>query len=515
MHPTTHGTFSAEQLARLAAAHAEAARWRAETSRAQAREMHAIHVIAQIVEEALGAAGASGRAAEMLHRETAAELGATLRVHDRTAAGLIDEARLIDAFPAAFEAFAAGRILRGHLLKIVDAGSDLDDAASRAAYEAAIVPIAERETPGRTGTFARAAAERLHPRSFAERHDAAASARGIWVRDMADGMSELGMLLPSERAHGIIDRVKRMARSVRDANRAARARAGGDSPTAHGDEHGFAASDPRSTGQIEADLLADMLLTGAPTAHAGTSAIGAIRGRVQVQIPILTLLGRGNAPATLVGVGPMSPETARELAGAARGWDRILTDPIAHSVLAVDRYTPSESLKRTLQVRDEHCRFPGCRQPVSRSDIDHTIDYARGGETRENNLAHLCRGHHMLKHESAWTVRQRPGGVLEWTSPTGRVFPDVPASSVRFVPEEDWGQGIAASGAGVGGANSRAAGSPAAGSPVAGSPVAGSRTARAGGTPPFSRGPCGSSTSTPAARHRVRTAPPAAGATPS
>lgn len=155
---------------------------------------------------------------------------------------------------------------------------------------------------------------------------------------------------------------------------------------------------------------------------------------------MLTLLGRGDAPATLVGVGPMEPAAARELAGAASGWDRILTDPITHSVLAVDRYTPSESLRRTLRARDEHCRFPGCRQPLSRSDIDHTIDYARGGKTRANNLAHLCRGHHMLKHESAWRVRHLPGGILEWISPTGRAFPDVPASSVRFMPEEDWMQ---------------------------------------------------------------------------
>lgn len=233
MEATTHATFSAGQLARSTAAHAEAARWRAETSRAQAREMHAIHVIAQIVEEALGETGASARTAEMLHRETAAELGATLRIHDRTAAGLMDEARLIDAFPAAFAAFTAGRILRGHLLKIVDAGSALDDASSRAAYERAILPIAERETPGRTGALARAAAERLHPRPFAERHDAAASRRSIWVRDMPDGMSELGMLLPSERAHGIIDRVRRMAHSVRNANHAARTRAGGGSPASH------------------------------------------------------------------------------------------------------------------------------------------------------------------------------------------------------------------------------------------------------------------------------------------
>ena len=112
----------------------------------------------------------------------------------------------------------------------------------------------------------------------------------------------------------------------------------------------------------------------------------------------------------------------------------MLTHPISGQVLATDRYRPGKALKRALQVRDQHCRFPGCRMAVRNSDIDHTIDFALGGLTCADNLAHLCRRHHTLKHESAWSVMQKPGGVLEWTSPTGRVYPDLPASRVMFQP---------------------------------------------------------------------------------
>jgi hypothetical protein len=111
-----------------------------------------------------------------------------------------------------------------------------------------------------------------------------------------------------------------------------------------------------------------------------------------------------------------------------------MTSPVTGCVLAVDHYRPTSALTRFLRARDERCRFPGCRQPVWRCDIDHTLDAAHGGPTHHCNLAHLCRRHHVLKHHSAWTVRQLQGGILEWTSPTGRIYTDHPEPTVRFEP---------------------------------------------------------------------------------
>ncbi|MEZ5214121.1 MAG: hypothetical protein R2692_04915 [Microbacterium sp.] len=40
-----------------------------------------------------------------------------------------------------------------------------------------------------------------------------------------------------------------------------------------------------------------------------------------------------------------------------------------------------------------------------------------------------------MKQFTRWTVRQLPGGVLEWTSPTGRIYrEDAPAPPVAFTP---------------------------------------------------------------------------------
>ena len=49
----------------------------------------------------------------------------------------------------------------------------------------------------------------------------------------------------------------------------------------------------------------------------------------------------------------------------------------------------------------------------------------------------------MLKHATAWSVVQLPGGVLEWTSPTGQLYRDIPTSSVLFEPDADWNDAFA------------------------------------------------------------------------
>lgn len=145
----------------------------------------------------------------------------------------------------------------------------------------------------------------------------------------------------------------------------------------------------------------------------------------------------GGGGAQLAGYGPIPAGVARRVAADASSWSVVTHDRVTGVVAKVASYRPTAGMRRLLQVRDEHCRFPGCRAPVQRCDLDHTVDYALGGETAVGNLAHLCRGHHVLKHHGGWKVTQRGRGVLEWRSPTGRVHVDRPHSTisrVRFRP---------------------------------------------------------------------------------
>lgn len=67
---------------------------------------------------------------------------------------------------------------------------------------------------------------------------------------------------------------------------------------------------------------------------------------------------------------------------------------------------------------------PGCGIPAARCEIDHTVAWEHGGQTSLDNLAPLCKGHHTIKHHGGWRVEQVPdsGGILEWTSPSGRRY---------------------------------------------------------------------------------------------
>jgi hypothetical protein len=404
----------------------------------QAYEAHALSAAMALVEEQSARISGDSRRCDMPLRTVAAEIGAALRVNDRTIQRqMADAATLAERFPRTLAALAQGEISRAHVAVIVDCGFGIEDPSARAGYESAVLERSRVETAGRLRPMAKVLASMAQPRSIDERHREARAERSIKLVDLDDGMAEILATLPAVLAHGIHDRLTQQAISVTEA------RSGDGSSeeprlfdvaeAGQGEEE----PDRRSMDELRADIFCDMLLAAEPVSEAGHATgpgLGAIRSTVQVTVPVLTLLGRGEEAACLAGHGPIDAETARSLAGSAVGWDRVMTHPITGAVLAVDRYRPSAELRRSLQVRDAHCRFPGCRMPTSRCDIDHTHDAAFGGDTVGDNLAHLCRRHHTLKHASRWAVRQVGGGLLEWTSPTGRVYIDTPERKLCFVP---------------------------------------------------------------------------------
>ena len=192
-----------------------------------------------------------------------------------------------------------------------------------------------------------------------------------------------------------------------DATRAiARVDAAAASLAAHPDE-------TRTLAQLRADVTSDLL-----AGVLGSS--GAVGVTVAVTVPVLSLLGIDDKPAHLDGYGPIDATTARALSAHAPSFSRILTHPVSSAVLDVDRssYRVPADLKRWLAIRDGACVFPGCGRSTRSCDIDHTVDWARGGSTKAANLAHLCRHHHRMKHQTNWRVEHTESG-LTWTSPTG------------------------------------------------------------------------------------------------
>jgi hypothetical protein len=85
-----------------------------------------------------------------------------------------------------------------------------------------------------------------------------------------------------------------------------------------------------------------------------------------------------------------------------------------------EAYPPTAAQRRFTEARDRHCRQPGCRNRVGRTDLDHVRAHADGGATDCENLCCLCRRHHRLKtHAPGWAFRLDADGDLHVTTPTG------------------------------------------------------------------------------------------------
>jgi hypothetical protein len=89
-------------------------------------------------------------------------------------------------------------------------------------------------------------------------------------------------------------------------------------------------------------------------------------------------------------------------------------------------YRPADRLHDFVVARDQTCRFPRCRQPAWRGDLDHTVPYGEGGRTCSCNLGALCRTHHRLKQRLHWHLEQLTPGHMTWTTPAGRRYTATP-----------------------------------------------------------------------------------------
>ena len=333
-------------------------------------------------------------AAAFAERAAVADLAVRLGLSEQTVRAQAHQAEtLLHRAPRVWTGFRNGWVSAPNARVVAELVATLP-AEAWAAFEDAVLEPASTLAPARFRSQARAARERVQPDEFVERHNRRAAERRVWVEADLDGMCWLTAYLPAQVAQRAMVRLDRAAASL----------------AARPDE-------TRTLAQLRADIAGDLLggVLGVPGNGAGVS--------VAVTVPVLTLLGRGEEPGILDGYGPIDADTARRLAVHAPSFTRILTHPITGTMLDVDRttYRVPADLKRWLAVRDHHCTFPGCGRRARDCDLDHTTAWADGGTTSAANLAHLCRHHHRLKHNSKWCVEQTAEDGVQWMSPTGAI----------------------------------------------------------------------------------------------
>jgi hypothetical protein len=426
----------------------------------------------------------TGARGELEYRSIRAEIATSLKLTEYQVNRDIGLAHsLTTDYQPVWRAYETGSISERHAQVIIDAGSiigcdpTVDTQTRRSNYIHTVLPEAIRTTPAQLRPIARRIAEQFAHESLDTRHETARVHRRVLISEAEDGMADLYAHLPAVEAYAIKHRLTQMGQRVAHIDRS----------RTRDEIRTDIFTDLLLTGTpAEHETCAGLSDGLRPEAELGISAglgLGGVKAQVQIfgshEMLELTPVSQsqpdvafrtghdsssetdssadsvaGNepvagsrsgadeprygrrprfpAPPELVGYGPIDRRSAQKLAGHAPAWELITTEPTTGTVLTVNRYRPSKHMRRLLGARDVHCRFPGCRVPLARCDLDHTIDAARGGATATDNLSYLCRSHHTLKHHTGWRVTQQPAGVLEWTSPAGRTHVERPPSRVRF-----------------------------------------------------------------------------------
>lgn len=143
------------------------------------------------------------------------------------------------------------------------------------------------------------------------------------------------------------------------------------------------------------------------------------RPLMYVWTDIRTLVGddRSAAAARLLWdtLGPnpvLTPTAVRRLASDAR-FQFILADGSEVLGVAAPVATIPAKVRAAVHARDQGCRFPGCRVPISQTDLHHVVGRAADGHTTVDNLVAICRRHHTAVTEARWILTMSPDGRVK------------------------------------------------------------------------------------------------------
>ncbi|CAM3280366.1 HNH endonuclease signature motif containing protein [Nocardioides dubius] len=97
---------------------------------------------------------------------------------------------------------------------------------------------------------------------------------------------------------------------------------------------------------------------------------------------------------------------------------------------SVDRHDPPAWMAEQVRLRDPHCVFPHCTRSSADADLDHIDPYDTGpnelrgppGQTRLENLAPLCRRHHLAKTFAGWSYVRNRDGTYTWHNKHGHTW---------------------------------------------------------------------------------------------
>ncbi|MFN8079472.1 MAG: HNH endonuclease signature motif containing protein [Kineosporiaceae bacterium] len=226
---------------------------------------------------------------------------------------------------------------------------------------------------------------------------------------------------------------------------------------------GRAAENPTSGQRADhpvtgAGLLGGDAITTPPPACPGTRVEPKVSLNVTIPFQVLAALWAGKPPSTgsgwveAAGHGPIPTQALAAILdkyGKRAIWRcQVLDDrpdsPTYGTLIAIGRaatdpgYTPSPFVKALVKATRPRCSHPGCGRPAIDADLDHVTAYGKGGQTSEQNLAPLCRFHHLLKTHAGFTPTLDPvTGQITWRTPSGHTVSEPPDAPPPLAAEGD------------------------------------------------------------------------------
>ncbi|EWM18196.1 HNH endonuclease [Kutzneria sp. 744] len=315
------------------------------------------------------------------------ELAMAIREPEQSVARRKEASGALDVLPRLAEQLRRGELDFGRFNAVTERVRHLDRPEQVAEVEDALVDVAAglnrtqlcRKT---TGLVAKA-----DPEGYETRCQKAAKERRVEFSPLPDGMAKLAWTLQATDAHRLFQQICADAKGL--------------------------PKDDRTTDQKRSDVLMDRVL--------GKNRDFTVRTYVTVSLE--TLLGLTNDPGQLAGYGPISADTARELAMHGP-WRGILLDEYRHATaISTDTYRPTALMKEFTRAQSGGmCTAPGCNRPIQ--EHDHIRPWPQG-DTTPANLQGLCSRHHHVKHDN-YRVTRDSDGTTHWTTPSGRQYSTQP-----------------------------------------------------------------------------------------
>lgn len=366
------------------------------------------------VTAALAGEAPSGSYLDEVHAETEIALARTI---SPTLAGLeIETARaLATTFPQFLAALSRGAVSVAHCRRLVEATRFTTDADALRLIGDTALPQATKNTVALFGRALRRLIIRHDPDAAGRRREKVRASRDVTVDRLDDGLGRLVYVDEWSRVNAVSRRIRAAGRATQVARKqaASAARAGTpgrDSSRSRRKAARKAAAaevaDRRRTGgageAVEAAACrADALLALVLGAEQADGSVVLDTGEV-VRVDCLVVIDLATARAeadrmALLDGEPVPADVGRAWARQARGFRRMVTDPVTGHLLDHGRRYLADDVRDFVLARDGGCRVPVCGiSHPDRLQADHAVP-APEGPTSSANLGALSTTHHQLK----------------------------------------------------------------------------------------------------------------------